>query len=99
MGLCMMPLNTHLLKAAPQHLVSRVTSLTSAMQQVMVSLSIASLSTIMTSRLKAGLSSGTLSHTDAWSHAFHVTFLVVLSISVLGILLALLIRKPQAAAN
>ncbi len=50
MGLMMMPLNTHLLNAAPRHLVSRVTSLTNALQQVVNSLSIAGLATILTSR-------------------------------------------------
>jgi len=50
MGLMMMPLNTHLLNAAPRHLVSRVTSLTNALQQVVNSLSIADLATILTSR-------------------------------------------------
>jgi EmrB/QacA subfamily drug resistance transporter len=50
MGLMMMPLNTHLINAAPRKLVSRVTSLTNALQQVVNSLTIAGLATILTSR-------------------------------------------------
>jgi len=50
MGLMLMPLNTHLLNAAPRALVGRVTSLTNALQQVVNSLSIAGLATILTAR-------------------------------------------------
>ena len=50
MGLMLMPMNTHLINAAPRKLVSRVTSLTNALQQVISSLTIAGLSTILTSR-------------------------------------------------
>lgn len=50
MSLVMMPLNTHILNAAPRQLIGRVTSLTSALQQVISSLAIAGLSTVMTSR-------------------------------------------------
>lgn len=51
MGMMMMPLNTHLMNKAPRKLVSRVTSLTNAMQQVVNSLSVAALVTILTSRV------------------------------------------------
>jgi MFS family permease len=51
MGLMMMPLNTHIINAAPRELVSRVTSLTNAMQQVISSLTVAALATILTSRV------------------------------------------------
>lgn len=47
MGLMMMPLNTHLLNSAPRHLVSRVTALTGALQNVVGSLAIATLATIL----------------------------------------------------
>ncbi len=50
MGLMMMPLNTHLINAAPRALVSRVTSLTNALQQVVNGLTIAALATILTAR-------------------------------------------------
>ena len=51
MGLMMMSLNTHLLNAAPRDLVSRVTSLTSALQSVVGSIAIAGLSTLLASRI------------------------------------------------
>lgn len=51
MGLMMMPLNSHLINKTPRELVSRVTSLTSAMQQVISSLAIALLVTILTKRI------------------------------------------------
>ncbi len=50
MGMMMMPLNTHLINAAPRKLVTRVTSLTNALQQVVNSFSIAGLATILTAR-------------------------------------------------
>ncbi len=50
MGLMMMPLNTHIINAAPRALVSRVTSLTNALQQVVNGLTIAALATILTAR-------------------------------------------------
>ncbi len=59
MGLMMMSLNTHLLNAAPRELISRVTSLTNALQQVVASLAIASLATILTSRASTHLAAAT----------------------------------------
>jgi MFS family permease len=52
MGLMMMPLNSHLMNKAPRELVSRVTSLTSALQQVISSLAVATVVTILTTRIK-----------------------------------------------
>ncbi|MNI09293.1 hypothetical protein D3C73_623570 [compost metagenome] len=48
-----MPMNTHLLNKAPSHLVNRVTSLTNSMQQVINSLAVSTLVTILTSRAAA----------------------------------------------
>ncbi|MDB5075852.1 MAG: transporter [Chloroflexi bacterium] len=50
MSLVMMPLSTHVLNAAPRNLVSRVTSLTAALQNVVGSLAIAGLATVVASR-------------------------------------------------
>ncbi|MGH2346998.1 MAG: DHA2 family efflux MFS transporter permease subunit, partial [Chloroflexota bacterium] len=50
MGLMFMPLNTHLINTAPRNLVTRVTALTNALQQVISSLTIAGLATFLTSR-------------------------------------------------
>lgn len=53
MGLAMMPLNTHLINAAPRTLVGRVTSLTNALQAVVNSLTVSLLATVLTSRISA----------------------------------------------
>ncbi|GAB6989208.1 DHA2 family efflux MFS transporter permease subunit [Paenibacillus pini] len=53
MGMMMMPMNTHLLNKAPRHLVNRVTSLTNSMQQVITSLAVSTLVTILSSRATA----------------------------------------------
>lgn len=53
MGMMVMPMNTHLLNKAPSHLVNRVTSLTNSMQQVINSLAVSTLVTILTSRAAA----------------------------------------------
>lgn len=47
MGMMTMPMNTHLFNMAPRQLVSRVTSLTNSLQQVINSLSVATLVTIL----------------------------------------------------
>lgn len=49
----MMPMNTHLLNKAPGNLVNRVTSLTNSMQQVINSLAVSTLVTILTARTSA----------------------------------------------
>jgi len=67
-GLMMMSLNTHLINAAPRALVSRVTSLTNASQQVINGLTIAALATILTSRMTTHITSATAAraiHTQA----------------------------------
>jgi EmrB/QacA subfamily drug resistance transporter len=51
MGSMMMPLNTHLLNVAPRDLVGRVTSLTSAAQNVVASLAIAVYATLLQARI------------------------------------------------
>jgi EmrB/QacA subfamily drug resistance transporter len=51
MGSMMMALNTHLLNVAPRDLVGRVTSLTSAMQNVIASLAIATFATFLQARI------------------------------------------------
>jgi EmrB/QacA subfamily drug resistance transporter len=53
MGSMMMALNTHILNSAPRDLVSRVTSLTNALQNVVASLAIATFATVLQARLPA----------------------------------------------
>jgi EmrB/QacA subfamily drug resistance transporter len=93
MGLSMMPLNTHIMQAAPRELVSRVTSLTAAAQQVMTSFAIAGLSTILASRIDHY---GTTSPgPNVIYSAYGDTFFILASISIVGAIVALLLRRPN----
>lgn len=87
-----MSLNAHLMKSAPQNLVNRVSSLTSASQQVMGSFAVAGLSTLLTNHLSQPSSP----RAADWVSAFHTTFLVVMAIAILGIVLGLILGKPVA---
>lgn len=100
MGLSMMPLNTYLIQSAPANLVSRVTSLTNAAQQVMTSFAVAGLATILTAYMKSYLQNAGTAQPDmmaAWSESFGSTFLILCGVAVIGGVLALLLSpvKPQ----
>jgi EmrB/QacA subfamily drug resistance transporter len=74
MGLMMMPLSTHILNSAPRNLVSRVTSLTSALQNVVGSLAIAGLATILQNQVAAHMATArsavaAIQHATASQHA------------------------------
>ncbi|SFE77604.1 drug resistance transporter, EmrB/QacA subfamily [Paenibacillus algorifonticola] len=97
MGLSMMPLNTHVLNSAPRRLVSRVTPLTSASQQVVTSFAIAGLTGYFSSQITAhmtetGASSNML---ENMSLAFGDTFFLSAGIAVAGVLLSIILRKPK----
>ncbi|MFD1907050.1 MFS transporter [Paenibacillus rhizoplanae] len=51
MGLSMMPVNTHVLNSAPREWVNRVTPLTAAAQQVVVSFAVAGMTGYLTSQI------------------------------------------------
>ncbi|MHA7963110.1 MDR family MFS transporter [Paenibacillus sp. CAU 1782] len=93
MGFSMMPLNTHIIQSAPKHLVGRVTSLTSAAQQVMSSFAIAGLSTLLADRVKhySTVSPGP----DIPYFSFGDVFFVLGFVAVFGMLVALLLRRPK----
>jgi EmrB/QacA subfamily drug resistance transporter len=93
LGCCMMPLNTNLMKVAPQHLVGRVTALSNALQQVVVSFAVAGLSTALTSRFNNFAGSG--SNTVIWSQAFHDTFLIVMTIAIVGAIISFFLHKQK----
>jgi EmrB/QacA subfamily drug resistance transporter len=102
MGSMMMALNTHLLNAAPRRLVGRVTSLTSALQNVVISLAIAGLSTVLSSRItthEAALPAHPhpAAITNAIVTAFNDTLLLVAIIAVVGALLGFTLRRNPAA--
>jgi EmrB/QacA subfamily drug resistance transporter len=97
MGLSMMAINTHVLQSAPRRLVSRVTPLTTAAQQVMVSFAVAGLTGYLTTRIadhmQANGANG--SRIGASVAAFGDTFFLAAGIAVTGAVLALILRKPK----
>lgn len=92
MGLSMMGINTHVLQAAPQKLVSRVTALTTAAQQVMVSFAVAGLTGYLASRVTHYTPLG---QGNPLVPAFKDTFLLTAGIAVIGVILALILRRPK----
>lgn len=99
MGMSMMPLNTHVLQAAPRHLVNRVTPLTTAAQQVMVSFAVAGLTGYWTSRQTDYMAEPGTVPGAAMAEAFGDTFLLAACIAAAGFLLALALRKPKQKAE
>lgn len=93
MGMSFLPLNTYLIQSAPSSLVSRVTSLTSAAQQVVTSFAIAGLTTIIATRTSHNISNGMKPEPDAMSHAFQYTYLILAGIAVVGLLLGMTLRR------
>jgi hypothetical protein len=93
----MMAINTHVLQSAPRRLVSRVTPLTTAAQQVMVSFAVAGLTGFLTTRItdhiKANGAAG--NPLDASVAAFGDTFFLAACIAVTGAIVALILRKPK----
>ncbi|SFS52415.1 DHA2 family efflux MFS transporter permease subunit [Paenibacillus sp. BC26] len=98
MGMSMMPLNTHLMQSAPRDLVSRVTSLTNAAQQVMTSFAVAGLATILAKRM-VFYGPTAKSELEAYSLSFGDTFLILTFIAVFGAILGLMLRKPAPIAG
>lgn len=97
MGFSMMPLNTHVLNSAPRHLVGRVTPLTTAAQQVVVSFAVAGLTGYLTSQISAhaadaGAEANPLSAVVA---GYGDTFFLSACIVAAGVALTLLLRKPK----
>jgi len=96
MGLSMMALNTHVLQAAPLRLVTRVTSLTTAAQQVMVSFAVAGLTGYLTSRTTHFMSAVPQNNpVHSLELAFSDTFLVASCIAGIGVLLGIFLRRPK----
>ncbi|WP_336784525.1 MDR family MFS transporter [Paenibacillus sp. MMO-177] len=110
MGLSMMPLNTHIIQSAPPELVSRVTSLTSAAQQVMTSFAVAGLATILARRtehyMASEMAAGGIANpaditpviaSHVASSSYGDTFLILAIIGVVGTLVGFLLSKPKRA--
>lgn len=101
MGLSMMSLNTHVLNATPKHLVSRVTPLTSASQQVIASFAVAGFTGYLSSRMTSNLPSNPVGTNPLESHAasFADTFFLAACIACMGLILSLFLRKPKQITN
>ncbi|SFT27197.1 DHA2 family efflux MFS transporter permease subunit [Paenibacillus sp. BC26] len=97
MGLSMMPVNTHILKAAPRHLVGRVTPLTSAAQQVVVSFAVAGLASYLSTRIADHMAATKGDAAVSLVAGFGDTFFIAGCIATAGALLAILLRKPKVA--
>ncbi|AYB44684.1 MDR family MFS transporter [Paenibacillus lautus] len=97
MGLSMMSLNTHVLNATPKHLVSRVTPLTSASQQVIASFAVAGFTGYLSSRMASDLPGKPVGINPLESHAasFADTFFLAACIACMGLVLSLFLRKPE----
>jgi len=97
MGFSMMPLNTHVLNSAPRRLVSRVTPLTTAAQQVVVSFAVAGLTGYLTSRIASHAAGGgaDANPLTAVVAGYGDTFFLSACIVTAGVALTLLLRKPK----
>ncbi|KGE17174.1 MFS transporter [Paenibacillus wynnii] len=97
MGLTMMPVNTHVLNSAPREWVGRVTPLTTAAQQVVVSFAVAGMTGYLTSQIdfhKSGLKEGS-NPIIAAVQGFNDVFLLASFIAMTGVVLSLILRKPK----
>ncbi|PNB76759.1 MFS transporter, partial [Pseudomonas sp. FW305-BF6] len=81
------------LQSAPRHLVSRVTSLTSAAQQVMVSFAVAGMAGFLTSSTKDYMTK-IANPLEAMISAYGDTFLLAAGIALAGAVLSIILRKP-----
>jgi EmrB/QacA subfamily drug resistance transporter len=106
MGLTMMPLGTHLLNSAPRELVSRVTSLTGALQSVVASLAIASFATILQSSLAARIAATAATGGPtpevaraAAAASYGDVYLTSIMVIVAAFFLALTLRRGPAAVR
>jgi EmrB/QacA subfamily drug resistance transporter len=108
MGSMMMALNTHLLNVAPRDLVGRVTALTSAMQNVVASLGIATFATILQARIPVHVAEASLAGdgapspallADAAAFAFGDVYRTALMVVAVGWCLVWSLRRPPAVAE
>ncbi|MGE7908232.1 MDR family MFS transporter [Lysinibacillus xylanilyticus] len=94
MGLSMMAINTHVLQSAPKNLVSRVTPLTTAAQQVMVSFAVAGMTGFLTSKTTTHMTK-MADPIEATVSAYGDTFLLAAGIAFAGALLGTILSRPK----
>ncbi|AGK98527.1 MDR family MFS transporter [Clostridium pasteurianum] len=93
-GLTVMSLNTHVLNAAPENLINRVTPLTGAFQQIILSFAIVIMTGFLTSRTTYRLAN-TANKLNAVIFSYDDTFLLCSCIAVIGIIMSLTINSPK----
>lgn len=99
MGLSMMPVNTHVLNSAPREWVNRVTPLTAAAQQVVVSFAVAGMTGYLTSQITVhmGKMAAGSNPLAAAVQGFGDVFFLSGCIAVAGVVLSLILRRPKPA--
>ncbi|WP_405112578.1 DHA2 family efflux MFS transporter permease subunit [Paenibacillus sp. FSL K6-1217] len=99
MGLSMMPVNTHVLNSAPREWVNRVTPLTAAAQQVVVSFAVAGMTGYLTSQIAVHMGAMTAGSNPlaAAVQGFGDVFFLSGCIAVAGVVLSLILRRPKAS--
>jgi len=97
MGLSMMSLNTHVLNATPKNLVSRVTPLTSASQQVIASFAVAGFTGYLSTQMTSKLSNDPIAADTLESNAasFASTFFLAACFACIGLVLSFFLGKPK----
>jgi MFS family permease len=108
MGSMMMALNTYLLNSAPRELVGRVTSLTSALQNVVGSLAIATFATILQARIPVHVAAAAAAAggaptpsllADATAFAFGDVYRTAMIVVAVGWCLVWTLRRGQPAGD
>ncbi|OKP91698.1 MFS transporter [Paenibacillus helianthi] len=101
MGLSMMPVNTHVLNSAPREWVNRVTPLTAAAQQVVVSFAVAGMTGYLTSQIAVhmGKMAAGTNPLSTMVLGFNDVFFFSACIAVAGVVISLILRKPKVAAT
>jgi EmrB/QacA subfamily drug resistance transporter len=96
-GLSTMQLGTHVLKAAPKDLISRVTPLTASAQQIIGSFAVAIMSGLLTSNIASHKSQTNIGGVDvqAMVAGFHDTFLISMALALCGMVISLFLRKQK----
>src|SRR5260370_42609558 len=104
----MLALNTHLLSSAPRELMGRVPSVTSALQNVVASLAIATFATILQARLPFHIAEATAAAggqpsaamlTDAAAFAFGDVYRTALVVASVAWVLVWTLRRVQPAGG
>ena len=99
MGLAMMPLGTHVMNSAPRDLVSRVTSLIGACQNVVASLAIASFATMLQARYVANAAAVSRSRPRPRRRPFGDVYGYAMLLVVAAALMALSLRRSSSPAG